>query len=44
MKQSEQTLFQSHVRTGLLVLAIAATLALTACSQRAAPIGNASAG
>ena len=44
MKQFEQTLFQSHARTGLLAIAIAAMLALTACSQRAAPIGNASAG
>ncbi len=44
MKQSEQTFCQSHARVGLLALVIAATLALTACSQRAAPIVSASAG
>ena len=44
MKQSEQTFCQSHARVGLLALVIAATLALTACSQRAAPMVSASAG
>ncbi|MEI7571226.1 MAG: hypothetical protein WCJ34_17475 [Alcaligenaceae bacterium] len=40
MKQSIDLFVQPHIRTALLVLAAVVLTSVTACSQRAAPIGN----